>query len=121
PAEAEVATEIGLGRVRVMSRPGRLDTADRWYVGDGGPDTPMARQAPARCGTCGFWLPVAGSLAGLFGVCGNEFAPRDGMVVAADHGCGAHSEALVEEAPAELPPVVYDTGFDVEVAASPQP
>ena len=54
----------GLGRERVMSRDGRLDAADRWQDGDGGPDTPMARQAPAHCGTCGFLLPLAGVLCG---------------------------------------------------------
>ncbi|MBI1758626.1 MAG: DUF3027 domain-containing protein [Actinobacteria bacterium] len=97
PAVEQVAGEIGLGRPRVMSRVGRLDLAERWYVGDGGPDTPMARQAPGVCGGCAFWLPLAGALAAMFGVCGNEFAPRDGMVVAADYGCGAHSEGVAAE------------------------
>ncbi|MSY51566.1 MAG: DUF3027 domain-containing protein, partial [Actinobacteria bacterium] len=30
-----------------------------------------------------------------FGVCGNEYAPDDARVVSVDHGCGAHSQALV--------------------------
>ena len=47
PAVEEVAFELGLGRARVMSREGRLDAAERWYAGEGGPDTPMSRQAPA--------------------------------------------------------------------------
>jgi len=117
PAVEEVAAEIGLGRRRVLSRSGRLETAERWYVGDAGPAAAMARHAPAPCGSCGFWLPVAGSLAAVFGVCGNEYAPRDGMVVAADYGCGAHSEALVEEPPvAPLPPVLFDDArLDVEL------
>lgn len=116
PAVAEAAWEVGLGRVRVMSRLGREETAERWYAGDGGPDTEMARHAPGRCGTCGFYLPVAGSLRALFGVCGNEFAPRDGEVVSADHGCGAHSEALVEAPVPEAVPVpAYDDAtVDVE-------
>jgi len=109
PAVAEVADETGLGRVRVMSRLGRVETAERWYGGDGGPDNPMAQHAPGRCGNCGFYLPLSGSLRAIFGVCGNEFAPRDGQVVSADHGCGAHSEALVEPPPPELPPTpAYD-------------
>jgi hypothetical protein len=108
PAIGEVAFELGLGRQRVMSRLGRLDTAERWHDGEGGPDAPIAKQAPGRCGTCGFWLPLAGSLSAAFGVCGNEFAPRDGAVVTVDHGCGAHSEAVVEEPLAPLPPVLYD-------------
>jgi hypothetical protein len=117
PAVEEVAFELGLGRRRVMSRTGRLEGAERWYDGEGGPAAAMARHAPARCGTCGFWLSLAGTLSAAFGVCGNEFAPRDGMVVSVDHGCGAHSEALVEDVPAPLPPVVFDDSrFDIEQA-----
>jgi hypothetical protein len=109
PAVEEVAMEFGLGRKRVMSRLGREETADRWYGGEGGPATAMARHAPAPCATCGFFLPMAGSLRAVFGVCGNEFAPRDGQVVAIDHGCGAHSEALVESPQPEPAPVpAYD-------------
>ncbi|HEX6755467.1 MAG TPA: DUF3027 domain-containing protein [Mycobacteriales bacterium] len=104
PAVEEVAFELGVGRVRVMSRLGREETAERWYEGEAGPDTPLAVHAPGRCGTCGFFLPVAGSLRGVFGVCGNGFSPRDGRVVAVDAGCGAHSEALVEPPPVSTPP-----------------
>jgi hypothetical protein len=109
PAVAEVALEVGLGRPRVMSRLGREETAERWFGGEGGPETAMARHAPAPCGTCGFFLPMAGSLRAVFGVCGNEFAPRDGQVVAIDHGCGAHSEALIEAPqPEPAPTPAYD-------------
>jgi hypothetical protein len=118
PAVAEVGGELGLGRVRVMSRAGRLDAAERWYAGDGGPDAAMARHAPARCGTCGFWLPLAGSLAAVFGVCGNEFTPRDAMVAAVDYGCGGHSEALVEEPLPVLPLAVFDDA-DVDMEEHP--
>jgi DUF3027 family protein len=107
----EVAFELGLGRARVMSREGRLDAAERWYEGDGGPDTPMAKQAPARCGTCGFLLPLAGSLRAGFGVCGNEITASDGRVVSVEFGCGAHSEAAVEvPSLAERTGDVYDDG-----------
>lgn len=105
----EVATEIGLGRERVMSVVGRNDAADRWWSGETGPQTAMAAHAPAHCGGCGFYLPVAGALRAAFGVCGNEFAPSDGRVVATAFGCGAHSEALVEATPISArPDVVYD-------------
>lgn len=108
PAVEEVAFELGLGRVRVMSREGRVDVAERWLEGDGGPDTPMARQAPAHCGTCGFYLPLAGSLRAAFGVCGNEITSTDGRVVSAEYGCGAHSEAVVDApSPAEPTGEVY--------------
>jgi hypothetical protein len=96
PAVEEVAVELGLGRVRVMSREGREETAQRWHDGPHGPGTDMARAAPAQCGTCGFFLPVAGSLRAAFGVCGNRYAPADGSVVAVEFGCGAHSDVVLE-------------------------
>jgi hypothetical protein len=114
PAVEEVAWELGLGRPRVMSREGRLEAAQRWYDGDHGPGAPIAVAAPkaARCVACGFYLPLAGALRQGFGVCGNLYAPDDGRVVSADHGCGAHSEVLVEAAPppVEELPTVYDDG-----------
>jgi hypothetical protein len=111
PAVEEVNREVGLGRPRVLSQEGRLDTAQRWYDGDHGPDAPIATSAPrtARCGSCGFYLPLAGSLRQVFGACGNLYAPDDGRVVSVDHGCGAHSEVLVaQEQPIEELPTVYD-------------
>jgi Protein of unknown function (DUF3027) len=112
PAVEEVAWEIGLGRARVLSREGRTDAAQRWYESDHGPDAPISVAAPrtARCGLCGFYLPLAGAMRQAFGVCGNVFAPDDGRVVSVNHGCGAHSEALTEsaETPVEELPTIYD-------------
>src|SRR5690606_36826859 len=85
------AREIGLGREWVLSIEGREDAADRWYDGDSGPDTPIAKQAPGRCGTCGFLVSRAGGLSDRFGVCANKLANSDGRVVALTPGCGAHS------------------------------
>lgn len=113
PAVEEVAREVGLGRERVLSRAGREAAAERWQDGPRGPATDMARQAPGRCGTCGFLLPLAGSLRGAFGVCGNEFAPADGAVVAVAFGCGAHSDVRIEPTPS-VPEPVYDDGVDLE-------
>jgi hypothetical protein len=109
-----VATELGLGRARVMSRDGRLDAADRWFNGDGGPRAPMARQAPAQCGTCGFLLPLAGSLRAGFGVCGNDITDTDGRVVSVEYGCGAHSEVVVV-VPSLAAPMgaIYDDGEEL--------
>jgi hypothetical protein len=122
PAVEETAWELGLGRTRVMSREGRTDTAQRWYDGDHGPSAPIATAAPAaaRCGTCGFYLPLAGALRQAFGVCGNYFAPDDGRAVSADHGCGAHSETLVESAdtPVDELPTVYDDSAVESVSMS---
>ena len=111
-----VAEEIGLGRERVMSREGRLDALGRWTAGDFGPNSPMARHAPGPCATCGFYLPLAGSLRLAVGACGNAFAPADGHIVTADYGCGAHSQAtLVPRDDAEVVTSArYDTSeFDV--------
>jgi hypothetical protein len=88
--------ELGLGRPRVLSLDGRADAAERWYEGDAGPDTPLAKAAPGRCRGCGFLVPLAGALGRVFGVCANALAPDDGRVVALSHGCGAHSETVVE-------------------------
>lgn len=99
PEEEVVAFSFGLGRVRVLSVDGRDEAAERWYAGSAGPGSPIAVAAPAPCATCGFWVPVRGDLGQLFGACANEYAPDDGRVVAADHGCGAHSEAVVIEEP----------------------
>ncbi|MEO6884721.1 MAG: DUF3027 domain-containing protein [Jatrophihabitantaceae bacterium] len=131
PAVEAVAFELGMGRERVMSREGRLDAADRWYAGDAGPDAPMARQAPASCGTCGFLLPLAGSLQAGFGVCGNEISSTDGRVVSVEYGCGAHSQAkVVIPALSEAMGEVYDDGDELTLnpmpvasasAASPEP
>jgi hypothetical protein len=93
--EAAVAFELGLGRERVLSFEGRLEAAERWYAGEPGPEAAMARSAPAACGTCGFFVPLAGALRQAFGACANAFAPDDAKVVAVDHGCGAHSQAIV--------------------------
>ena len=112
PAVEEVAFELGMGREQVMSREGRLAAADRWFSGERGPDTPMARQAPDACGTCGFFLPLAGSLRAGFGVCGNEVTDSDGQVVSVEYGCGAHSQARPDK-PAEPAIVVYDDGDEI--------
>jgi hypothetical protein len=92
--------ELGLGRVRVLSMDGRADAAERWYDGDQGPASPIAKAAPARCGDCGFLVPLAGSMKQLFGVCANVYAPDDAKVVSLDHGCGAHSEVIADAASA---------------------
>ncbi len=88
--------EFGLGRARVLSVIGRDEASKRWYEGDRGPRTPIARSAPKPCHSCGFYIPIAGSLRTTFGVCSNAISPEDARVVSFDHGCGAHSEALIK-------------------------
>jgi hypothetical protein len=116
PEGRVVAAELGLGRERVMSAEGRTGAVGRWAAGDFGPLSAMARHAPGPCGTCGFWLPLAGSLRQRVGACGNAYAPADGRVVTVDYGCGAHSEAtLVPDDHREVERSArYDTSdFDV--------
>lgn len=88
--------EFGLGRARVLSVVGRDAASKRWYEGDSGPRTPIAQAAPKPCVSCGFFIPIAGSLRTTFGVCSNAISPEDARVVSFDHGCGAHSEALIK-------------------------
>jgi Protein of unknown function (DUF3027) len=113
PQVEEVSFELGLGRVRVLSRFGRLEAAERWHTGEHGPDSPMARQAPGNCGTCGFFLPLAGSLRAGFGVCGNEIVEADGQVVSVEYGCGAHSEVVLEPAGDEAGEIFEDELVDL--------
>ncbi|MDT0260822.1 DUF3027 domain-containing protein [Jatrophihabitans lederbergiae] len=119
PQVEDVAFELGLGRVRVLSRFGRLESAERWYAGDSGPDTPMARQAPAHCGTCGFFLPLADSLRAAFGVCANEYVATDGRIVAVEFGCGAHSDTVVEVVEEDRGDIFEDDLIDVEANDEP--
>jgi Protein of unknown function (DUF3027) len=110
-----VAFELGLGRERVLSYEGQLEAVDRWYAGEAGPESAMARAAPASCATCGFFIPLSGGLRQAFGACANEMAPDDAKVVAVNHGCGAHSQAVV--LPSSVPQPMAETeagpGYDV--------
>ncbi|WP_051425681.1 DUF3027 domain-containing protein [Jiangella gansuensis] len=105
----EVVRDLGLGREWVLSREGRDDTARRWYEGDTGPGTEIAKAAPGRCGTCGFAAPLAGSLGAGFGVCTNERTPFDGRVVAHGHGCGGHTDVRLPAPSEDTPEPVVDT------------
>ncbi|WP_307724023.1 MULTISPECIES: DUF3027 domain-containing protein [Pseudonocardia] len=119
PAVEELAGEVGLGREQVLSADGRAAAADRWQQGDRGPAAELARAAPASCGTCGFMLPIAGSLRGVFGVCANGSAPADGQVVAVGFGCGAHSSVTeTGGSPVYVSALVYDDGVDLEPVGS---
>lgn len=105
--DTDAFVELGLGRPRVLSQLGREEASARWYAGEPGPDAHVAKVAPATCLTCGFHVRLAGALGRLFGVCANELAPDDARVTSIDHGCGAHSEALI--APSAHPErVVFD-------------
>jgi len=110
-AVRQVADEVGLGRVRVLSLEGRDEAAQRWFDSERGPDSPIAKAAPGRCRDCGFLVRLGGPLATEFAVCANGRVPDDGRVVALDHGCGGHSETTLKasQQPAITPPHVFDT------------
>ncbi|MEU6348604.1 DUF3027 domain-containing protein [Streptomyces sp. NPDC047072] len=109
---ASVAEELGMRRARVLSRYGLHVAADRWEDAYGS-QTPMAQAAPASCVSCGFLVPLGGSLGQAFGLCANEFAPADGRVVSLSYGCGGHSEAAVMPTPPRpAPPVIDETTVD---------
>ncbi|MFB9776076.1 DUF3027 domain-containing protein [Brevibacterium otitidis] len=111
--------EWGLGRRRVLSREGIANAATRWESSDAGPEGDFARRAAAHCSTCGYLMPMAGSLRTQFGVCANEWSPFDGRVVALDNGCGAHSETDERRRPTPVSePVVDDLSEDFDMIAA---
>lgn len=104
PGWDDIALEIGLGRRQVLSAWGRSDAAQRWHDSDFGPASPMARATRRTCRDCGYFLPLAGSLGAMFGVCGNEMG-ADGHIVDFAYGCGAHSDTPT---PAGIGSPLYD-------------
>ncbi len=113
PAEASqlraLVAELGLGRERVLSAEGRDAAGERWQESAGGPDNAMTQQAPAHCGSCGFFVSLTGALGRVFGVCANELSPSDGSVVSHDHGCGGHSDVVSPAKGVDLSLPVWDT------------
>ncbi|WP_156657566.1 DUF3027 domain-containing protein [Mycobacterium kyorinense] len=117
PQVDDVAAEVGFGRRRVMSAWGRSQAAGRWHDGDYGPSSPMARSTKRVCRDCGFFLPLAGSLGAMFGVCGNEMS-ADGHVVDHEYGCGAHSDTPAPAGSGSPAYEPYDDGV-LDVAEKP--
>ena len=113
----DLAGPVGLGRPQHLSLEGRSAAAARWAA-ERGPDSEIARGAKFHCGSCGFLVPVAGSLGSMFGVCANEYS-ADGQVVHLQYGCGAHSDVQVSVDPAIPTPVAYDDDA-VDVVVLPQ-
>lgn len=107
--------ELGLGRERVLSAEGRDAAAQRWYDGEHGPTAEVAVAATSQCSSCGYFLPLAGALRAVFGVCACPWSPSDGNVVSLDHGCGAHSQTDVARGstPSVSRPVIDDLAVDL--------
>ena len=106
-----VVRELGLGRTRVLSKEGRDLACDRW-LDRYGPDTPQARQAPATCASCGYFIRLRGELGAAFGACANEYSNSDGHIVSIDHGCGAHSDVVEQRRGVQLPPLLWDDAVE---------
>ena len=105
--------EMGLGREQILSPLGLERAVDRWFEKLNGPRAAMAKSAPAACGSCGFLVPIGGSIGQVFGVCGNEFGAADGQIVATTFGCGAHSSVKVAQgAPIPVVDLVIDDRAD---------
>ena len=85
------SAELAGHEAAVAGLSGRAEAAQRWHDGEYGPDSAMARSTKRVCRDCGFYLPLAGELGTVFGVCGNEMS-ADGHVVDNRYGCGAHSD-----------------------------
>ena len=114
--------ELGLGREKVLSTVGLERAVDRWFEKLNGPRSAMAKSAPAQCGSCGFLVPVGGSIGQVFGVCGNEFGAADGQIVATTFGCGAHSSVRIENAtPIPVVDLVIDDQADEQSDSSDLP
>lgn len=89
----EAIQHLYLDRRRVMNAEAIAQTAQRWYSAQPGPKSLSTKIADGKaCASCGFMIPLAGSLGNLFGVCANQWSPDDGRVVALDHACGQHSD-----------------------------
>ena len=99
---------LGLGRERVLSPLGIDDAVDRWREGEHGPRAATARYADLPCSTCGWLITISGRLGQSFGVCANALSPSDGRIVSLDHGCGAHSETVVEAGALPVSELVID-------------
>ena len=120
--EERLVLELDLLRPRVLSPIGLDDAVDRWLAGEHGPDAPMAQSAPATCATCGFRIALRGQLGQAFGVCANEISPSDGHMVTLDHGCGAHSEAVVVPTMADrAEPTIDEVGFEIVAVSVDEP
>jgi hypothetical protein len=122
PQVDDTAVEVGFGRHLVLSPWGRAEAAQRWQDGDYGPQSAMARSTRRVCRDCGFYVPLAGALGVMFGVCGNEIA-ADGHVVSSEYGCGAHSDTPAPPGSGSTRYDPYDDGvLDVaESGADPDP
>jgi hypothetical protein len=85
--------QFRLTRKRVLTRPALQQIAQRWYDGSHGPKSLSTAAADGyHCQSCAFFIPLAGSMGRMFGVCANKWSPDDGKVVSVDHGCGEHSQ-----------------------------
>ncbi|MEY4347814.1 MAG: hypothetical protein RIS43_233 [Actinomycetota bacterium] len=109
------AWTLGLCRERVLSPLGIDDAVDRWREGSHGPRAAVARYADLPCSTCGWLITIGGRLGQAFGVCANALSPSDGHIVAMDHGCGGHSQTVIETGVLPVSELVIDELGHIEI------
>lgn len=105
--------ELGLGRPRVLNDQGRSWAAKRWTRARGPRHT---QDSEHICANCGYLTLLAGALRTQIGVCANEWSPNDGMTVALNHSCGAHSQTDESESGHSwqiTPPKIDETDIEV--------
>ena len=98
----------------MLSAEGRDAAAQRWYDGESGPTAEVAVKAPAPCSTCGFFVPMAGALRSVFGVCANEWSPSDAGSSASTTGAvpTPRSTSTCRAPSASSPPILDDFELD---------
>lgn len=101
PEIDEVAAgELALARARVLSPEGKEKTARRWMANL---NTTLSNETHPPCSSCGYIIPLQGSLGQVFGVCVSDWSNFDGRVVPLAMGCGVHSESDVPGQPTAWP------------------
>ena len=107
-----------LTRRHVLTSLGRAQAAKRWYEGPRGPKALSTKTAEGNlCSTCGFFVPLAGELDRMFGVCANKWSPDDGRVVSLDVVANRprkQEPAAQDEAEGETDKTGEPAGDDIE-------
>lgn len=96
-----------------LSEAGFDQAAKRWRSVHG-PRSSFAKKSALPCVSCAFYIPLAGAAGERFGVCANEYS-ADGLTVAADYGCGAHSETPPADRLGNRQAPAFDDELTIEV------
>ena len=112
-----VAEDLGLGRVRTLSREGLDMAAERWNAGAGGPDVAAGQERPGpAAGRAASWCGSTARSPTASASAPTATPTTTARVVTFDHGCGAHSEVKLarKQQPLPMPEHAFDTLTDDE-------